>query len=125
MSYEQYKQWLRAQEDYSKSRNLPENFIPQTTYFLYVNNEPVGIARIRHYSADFLEKQGVGNFGYAIAKPYRGREDYISYIYKLLGYVSYIVSVFSIIQGVQLMKTSFLGLTKETLCKKVDCLLCL
>ena len=53
--------------------NLPENFIPQTTYFLYVDGQPVGIARIRHYSSDYLEKQGVGNFGYGIAKPYRGK----------------------------------------------------
>jgi predicted acetyltransferase len=72
MSYEQYKEWLINQDDYSRERNLPENFIPQTTYFLYLGNKPVGIARIRHHSADFLEKQGVGNFGYAIAKPYRG-----------------------------------------------------
>jgi len=73
MSFEQYKKWLIEQDDYSKSRNLPKNFIPQTTYFLYVDNQPIGIARIRHFSADFLEKQGVGNFGYAIAKPYRGK----------------------------------------------------
>ncbi len=73
MTFEQYKEWLIKQNDYSKSKNLPDNFIPQTTYFLYVDNQPIGIGRIRHYSADFLEKQGVGNFGYAIAKSYRGK----------------------------------------------------
>lgn len=67
-SFEQYKVWLTQEDDYSKSKNLPDNYIPQTTYFLYVDNMPVGIARIRHYSADFLEKQDVGNFGYGIAK---------------------------------------------------------
>ncbi len=73
MTFEEYKEWLVNQDDYSKARNLPENFIPQTTYFLYVDDQPVGIARIRHSSADFLEKQGVGNFGYGIAKSHRGK----------------------------------------------------
>lgn len=73
MSFERYKEWLMQQDDYSKSLNLPENFIPQTTYFLYADHQPVGIARIRHYSADFLEKKGVGSFGYGIAKSYRGK----------------------------------------------------
>lgn len=72
MPFEQYKEWLIQQDDYSKLQNLPENFIPQTTYFLYTDNQPIGIVRIRHYSAEFLEKQGVGNFGYGIAKSYRG-----------------------------------------------------
>ena len=73
MTFDEYKQWLVNQNDYSKALNLPENFIPQTTYFLYADTQPVGIARIRHYSSDFLEKQGVGNFGYGIAKSYRGK----------------------------------------------------
>ena len=73
MSFDEYKQWLIQQDDYSKARNLPEHFIPQTTYFLYVNARPVGLARIGHDSSDELEKRGVGNFGYGIAKPYRGK----------------------------------------------------
>jgi len=73
MSLDEYKEWLIREDGYSKALNLPENYIPQTTYFLYVNARPVGIARIRHYSSDFLEKQGVGNFGYGIAKPHRGK----------------------------------------------------
>lgn len=58
MIFEQYKEWLIRQDDYSKSRNLPENFIPKTTYFLYMDKKPVGIARIRYFSADFLESRG-------------------------------------------------------------------
>lgn len=73
ISYDEYKKWLISESDISNSKNLPENWIPQTTYFLYVESNPVGIARIRHYSSDYLEKQGVGNFGYGIAKPYRGK----------------------------------------------------
>ena len=73
ISYGEYRNWLIQQDDYSKSRNLPENYIPQSTYFLYVEEKPVGIARIRHHSSEILEKQGVGNFGYGIAKQYRGK----------------------------------------------------
>jgi len=73
MSFSEYEKWLMQEDDFSRAQNLPENWIPQTTYFLYVDGEPVGIARIRHYSSVFLEAQGVGNFGYGIAKPYRGK----------------------------------------------------
>ncbi len=34
---------------------------------------PVGIGRIRHFSNEYLEQNGVGNLGYGIAKPYRGK----------------------------------------------------
>ena len=73
MSFVQFEEWLIKETDIADAKNLPENWIPQTTYFLYVDDLPVGIARIRHYSSDFLEKQGVGNFGYGIARPYRGK----------------------------------------------------
>jgi len=73
MSYAEYRAWLTQQDDWSRGESMPESWIPQTTYFLYVNDEPVGIARIRHTSSEALEAQGVGNFGYGIARPYRGK----------------------------------------------------
>jgi predicted acetyltransferase len=73
MSFDEYKQWLKKEDDYSQSKNLPKNWIPQTTFFLYVDRTPVGIGRIRHYSNEYLEQNGVGNLGYGIAKPYRGK----------------------------------------------------
>ena len=73
MSYEEYKEWLKRENDFSQAKNLPENWIPQTTYFLYAGGNPVGLARIRHCSSDVLENQGVGNFGYGIAKAHRGK----------------------------------------------------
>ena len=73
MSYEEYKGWLVRENDFSMARNLPQGWIPQTTYFLYVEDKPVGITRIRHYSSEMLESRGVGNFGYAIAKGCRGK----------------------------------------------------
>lgn len=72
MTFDEYKTWLKQQDDYSKGQNLPQNWIPQTTYFLYIGEMPVGIGRIRHYSNEGLERKGVGNLGYGIAKPFRG-----------------------------------------------------
>lgn len=73
MTFDEYKEWLKRQNEYSKGLNLPQNWIPQTTYFLYVDEKPVGIGRIRHCSSEDLERKGVGNLGYAIAKPFRGK----------------------------------------------------
>jgi predicted acetyltransferase len=73
MTFDEYKRWLKQQDDYSKERNLPYNWIPQTIYFLYICNKPVGIGRVRHYSSEYLEQKGVGNLGYGIAKSFRGK----------------------------------------------------
>lgn len=72
MSYKEYLLWLEKETAYSKGESLPEGWIPQTTYFLYIDDTPVGIGRIRHRTSDYLESIGVGNLGYAISKMYRG-----------------------------------------------------
>lgn len=72
-SYKEYLLWLQKEDDYSKENNLPDGWIPQTTYFLYIDGKPVGIGRIRHRISKYLESIGVGNLGYAISKLYRGR----------------------------------------------------
>ena len=73
MPYEEYRRWLVQQDDYSRAQNMPEDWVPQTTYFFYADGRPVGVARIRHFSSERLERQGVGNFGYGIARPHRGK----------------------------------------------------
>ena len=73
MSYDEYKSWLIREDDFSQAKNLPEGWIPQTTYFLYADNRPVGVARIRHFSSEMLESRGVGSFGYGIAENFRGK----------------------------------------------------
>ena len=74
LSYGDYKKWLQQEDDYSRGENLPYNWVPCTTYFLYIDDVPVGYGRIRHTSNEELEKiKGVGNFGYGISKKYRGK----------------------------------------------------
>ena len=56
---------------HSKGKNLPDVWIPYTTYFLWNDNEIVGLFRIRHYLNETL-KNGAGHIAYAIGKQYRG-----------------------------------------------------
>ena len=41
--------------DHSNGINLPEGWIPYTTYFLWNDNDIVGLFRIRHYLNEYLK----------------------------------------------------------------------
>ena len=74
MSYKEYKKWLADQDDFSVGKNLPQGWIPFTTYFLYDHGVPIGTARIRHETSEYLQKVvGAGEIGYGISKNYRGK----------------------------------------------------
>ncbi len=74
LSYDEYKEWLRITDNNSRSADLPEGWIPYTTYILYIEGIPVGYGRVRHSSSGYLETVvGAGNLGYGIAKEYRGK----------------------------------------------------
>lgn len=57
---------------WAEGKDLPENFVPQTTYFLWDEEEIVGLFRIRHYLNDFL-RECHGHIGYGIGRKYRGK----------------------------------------------------
>ena len=84
LSYDGYKEWLRTTDSHSRGIDLPEGWIPYTTYVLYVDDIPVGYGRVRHSSSEYLETVvGAGNLGYGIAKEYRGK-GYGSFLFKEL-----------------------------------------
>ncbi|MBP5491189.1 MAG: GNAT family N-acetyltransferase, partial [Lachnospiraceae bacterium] len=67
LSYDEYKEWLRITDNNSIGKDLPEGWIPFTTYFLYIDDTPVGYGRVRHSSSEYLETVvGAGNLGYGI-----------------------------------------------------------
>ena len=70
MSYSEYKQWLKQQDDWSLERNLPEGYVGQTIFWLYDNGIPVCIGKIRHALTEQSRRIG-GNVGYAISNKYR------------------------------------------------------
>lgn len=72
MTFEEYKEWLREQDDWSRGENLPAGYVGQTIYWLWDGDVPVGIGKIRHALTERSRAFG-GNIGYAISSEFRGR----------------------------------------------------
>lgn len=72
MTYEEFRCWLIEQDNWSKGINLPHGYVPQTIYWLYDNENPVGIGKIRHKLTEHSSNRG-GNIGYAISSIERGK----------------------------------------------------
>lgn len=71
MSYDEYKQWLKQQDDWSRSENLPDGYVGQTCFWLIVDHDPVGFGKIRHALTNSSRQIG-GNIGCAISSEFRG-----------------------------------------------------
>ena len=61
-----------SKEDFANNRNLPEGYVPGTTFVMYVDGTPVGISNLRHYLNKKLEQDG-GHIGTHILPKYRGQ----------------------------------------------------
>ena len=59
LSYDEYKEWLQITDNNSRGIDLPEDWIPYTTYVLYIDDVPVGYGRVRHSSSEYLETLSV------------------------------------------------------------------
>ena len=71
-SYEQFLEWIEMKRNWSEGRQLPEGFVPDTTYVLSDDGTYVGVFNLRHELNDFL-REGPGHIGYCISGTYRGR----------------------------------------------------
>lgn len=72
LNYREFKEYLKKNKKYSKGKDLPKGYVPQTIYWLYVDGIPVGMAKLRHYLNDYLRKKG-GHAAYAIREDERGK----------------------------------------------------
>lgn len=72
MAYAEFKEWLVEQAMWAHGINLPEGYVPQTIYWLYDDNVPVGVGKIRHKLTDDSRIMG-GNIGYAVDNTKRGK----------------------------------------------------
>ncbi|SFB66281.1 GNAT family N-acetyltransferase [Ruminococcus albus] len=72
ISYEEYLEWLKIQDDWSRGENLPKDYVPQTIFWLFDDDVPVGFGKIRHRLTNYSREIG-GNIGYAIDPYYRGK----------------------------------------------------
>lgn len=65
-TFEEYKQWLIANETFAKATDLEDGWKgPTSTYWLYVDGKPVGVGKIRHFLTEKPREEG-GHTGYAI-----------------------------------------------------------
>ncbi len=72
-TYEEYRQWLIQCNADAEQEGVVDGWkVPQTTYWLFVNNVPVGMGKIRHFLTDKLLEDG-GSIGYSICSSERGK----------------------------------------------------
>lgn len=72
LSFEEFKAKLVEAEGKSRGIGLDEGHVPQTYFWFYVDNRPVGVVKLRHYLTDALKLDG-GNIGYSIVPKERGK----------------------------------------------------
>jgi len=71
-TYDQFLEWIEMKRNWSMGLELPEGFVPDTTFVLEDNGNYIGVFNLRHCLNDFL-REGAGHIGYCISKEYRGR----------------------------------------------------
>lgn len=69
-SYSFFKDWLCKMHNWDLSKELPDGYVRQTTYWLMNNETPIGICRLRHQLTESSREYG-GSFGYAISPKFR------------------------------------------------------
>lgn len=57
---------------HSRGEGLPEGYVPDTSYFLWDDEEIVGLFRLRHHLTESLRTYG-GHIGYYIRRDMRGK----------------------------------------------------
>jgi len=63
---------LHRLSDFENGRNLPEGFVPSSTYWLVDNGELVGVSNLRHFLNERIINAG-GHIGLGIRPKARGR----------------------------------------------------
>lgn len=72
-SREEYRAWLCRSALNAEKTEIEDGWrVPQTVYWLYVDERPVGMAKLRIFLTDALRQSG-GNIGYAITPDERGK----------------------------------------------------
>jgi predicted acetyltransferase len=66
------EEYIKLTKDHEKGINLPENWVPATTYWLIDKNQFVGHVNVRHKLTNYLKKEG-GNIGYYIRPSARNK----------------------------------------------------
>lgn len=70
--YDKFLEWIEIKRDWSMGKNLPEGFVPDTTFVLEDEDKYVAIFNLRHCLNDAL-REGSGHIGYGVGRAYRGK----------------------------------------------------
>jgi predicted acetyltransferase len=81
---ESYDEWVQQKEDWHNETNVPNEFVPSSTYFAIRESDDsiVGMIDLRHSLNDYLKKSWNGHIGYAVRKTER-RKGYAAEMLKL------------------------------------------
>lgn len=72
MPFDEFAPWLDSLEKHARGECLPAGYVPEHTYWLYVDDKPVGYGKIRERLTESSKAIG-GNIGYAIDSRQRGK----------------------------------------------------
>lgn len=72
LSREEFAKWVRKEINHSEGKNLKPGYVPGTFYILWIDNQPVGCGKLRHYLVPSLERDG-GHIGIHLSPKYRGK----------------------------------------------------
>ena len=72
-TFDEYKEWLKKSVKSSEQVGIVDGWrVPQTTFWLFEDNSPVGFGKVRHFLTEALLEDG-GNVGYTIRPSARNR----------------------------------------------------
>ncbi|MDP5144878.1 GNAT family N-acetyltransferase [Shewanella sp. ULN5] len=69
--YQDFDTYLTKVKDFSQGINLPNGYVPSSTFWLIHHNEIVGVTNLRHYLNDQIKHCG-GHIGLSIRPSKRG-----------------------------------------------------
>lgn len=71
-TFNDWPKYLEKYHNYSKGLNLKPGYVKQTTYWLFIDDKPVGISKLRHSLTEKLIEKG-GHIGYSIRPSQRNK----------------------------------------------------
>ena len=73
MTYDEYQLWLKGAADACRQEGIVDGWkVPQSIYWLFLDEQPIGYGKVRHFLTESLRDAG-GHIGLSIHPAFRGR----------------------------------------------------
>ena len=84
MTYDEYQLWLQGAADACRQEGIVDGWkVPQSIYWLFLDEQPIGYGKVRHFLTDSLRDAG-GHIGLSIHPAFRGRGYGKTFLAKLI-----------------------------------------